>query len=285
MVLAALCVVLPSAHAGTLSLDGSFVQGGLVQGTTDPGTRVSFDGAAVRVGADGGFLIGFGRDAKPTAALVAQFPDGAVETRTLKIETRTYAIQRIEGLPPAQVSPSPEDLARIRAEDAAIKSARKRYVDAAWYRTGFEWPALGPISGVYGSQRILNGEPRAPHLGTDIAAPEGTEVHAPAPGLVAFARPNLFFTGNTIILDHGRGLFTLYAHLSAMTVREGDTVAKGAVIGRVGKTGRVTGAHLHWAAYLGETRIDAALLVPPMPSASAGGSTATAPAAPGSNPR
>jgi murein DD-endopeptidase MepM/ murein hydrolase activator NlpD len=268
-----------------LALDGSFLQGGLVEGTTEPGTQLSLDGRTIRVGADGGFLLGFGRDAKPTETLTARFPDGTGETRTLKIAKRKYDIQRIEGLPPAQVTPSPEDLARIKTEDAAIKSARARYTDAAWYRAGFDWPARGPISGVYGSQRILNGEARAPHLGTDIAAPEGTEVHAPAPAVVAFAGPNLFFTGNTIILDHGRGLFTLYAHLSAMTVREGDTVEKGALIGRVGKTGRVTGPHLHWAAYLGETRLDAALLAGPMPSASAGGSTATAPAAPGSTPR
>jgi len=268
-----------------LALDGSFLQGGLVQGTTEPGAQLSLDGTTVRVGADGGFLIGFGRDAKPVASLIARYPDGTGETRTLKIDKRTYDIQRIEGLPQAQVTPSPEDLARIKTEDAAIKSARARFTDATWYRAGFDWPAHGPISGVYGSQRILNGEARAPHLGTDIAAPEGTEVHAPAPAVVAFAGPNLFFTGNTIILDHGRGLFTLYAHLSAMAAREGDSVEKGAVIGRVGKTGRVTGPHLHWAAYLGETRLDPALLVPPMPPASAGGSTATAPAAPGSSPQ
>jgi len=268
-----------------LALDGSFIQGGLVQGTTEPGTQLALDGSALRVATDGSFLVGFGRDAKPKEILVAHFPDGSSETRALAVKTRKYDIQRVDGLPPAQVTPSPEDMKRIAEEDKAIKSARDRYTDAGWYRAGFAWPALGPISGVYGSQRILNGEPRAPHLGVDIAAPEGTEVHAPAAGQVSLARPDTFFTGNTVILDHGRGLATLYAHLSVMAVHEGDSVEKGQLIGRIGKTGRVTGPHLHWAAYLFETRLDPALLAGPMPQASGDGSTATAPGARGSSPR
>jgi murein DD-endopeptidase MepM/ murein hydrolase activator NlpD len=264
-----------------LALDGSFIQGGLVQGTAEPGTAITFDGTALRVGRDGRFLLGFGRDAGPDAALVARFPDGTTETRTLRVEKRSYDIQRIEGLPQRQVTPSPEDQARIAAESAALKMARARFTDEALYREGFAWPAQGPISGVYGSQRILNGEPRAPHLGLDVAAPEGAEVHAPAAGVVSFARHDLFFTGHTVMLDHGHGLTTLYAHLSAISVREGERIAKGAPLGRIGKTGRVTGPHLHWAAYLGETRLDPALLL----TASGDGSRATAPAARGSTPR
>ena len=286
--LATACLALSiwPVRAERIALDGSFIQGGLVRGTTEPGTAITFDGTAVRVGHDGGFLLGFGRDFKTRAALSAKFPDGTSEARKLTVEARKYDIQRVDGLPPQQVSPSPEDLARIAAEDSALKAARTRFTDRPWYREGFSWPALGPISGAYGSQRILNGEPRAPHLGTDIAAPEGTEVRAPASGEVSLARANLFFTGNTVLLDHGRGLATLYAHLSAISVREGDTLQKGVVIGRIGKTGRVTGPHLHWAAYLFETRLDPALLVGPMPSAASGGeSTATAPGARESTPR
>jgi murein DD-endopeptidase MepM/ murein hydrolase activator NlpD len=264
-----------------LALDGSFIQGGLVQGATEPGTKITLDGGALRVGADGRFLLGFGRDAKPSSTLVARFPDGTGETRALKIEKRSYDIQRIEGLPQRQVTPSPDDQARIAAETEALKAARARFTDAAFYRDGFAWPAQGPISGVYGSQRILNGEPRAPHLGLDVAAPEGTEVRAPAAGIVSFARHDLFFTGHTVMLDHGHGLTTLYAHLSAILVREGERIEKGAPLGRIGKTGRVTGPHLHWAAYLGETRLDPALLL----TASGDGSKATAPAGPGSTPR
>ena len=270
-----------AALCGILALDGSFIQGGLVQGAAEPGTKITLDGAALRVGSDGRFLLGFGRDAKPSATLVARFPDGTGETRTLKVEQRSYDTQRIEGLPQRQVTPSPEDQARIAAESAALKSARARFTDGTFYREGFAWPAQGPISGVYGSQRILNGEPRAPHLGLDVAAPESTEVRAPAAGVVSFARHDLFFTGHTVMLDHGHGLTTLYAHLSAISVREGERIEKGAPLGRVGKTGRVTGPHLHWAAYLGETRLDPALLL----TASGDGSKAIAPAAPVSTPR
>jgi murein DD-endopeptidase MepM/ murein hydrolase activator NlpD len=278
--------VAPTVRADRVALDGSFIQGGLVQGIAEPRTKITLDGAAVRVAPDGRFLLGFGRDAKPGAILAARFPDGTGETRTLAIEKRSYDVQRIEGLPQRQVTPSPEDLARIAAENAALKSARARFSDVALYRDGFTWPAQGPISGVYGSQRILNGEPRAPHLGVDIAAPEGAEVRAPAAGIVSLARNDLFFTGHTVTLDHGHGLTTLYAHLSAIAVREGERIDKGAVLGHVGKTGRVTGAHLHWAAFLGETRLDPALLAPPMASsASDDGSRATAPAARESNPR
>jgi murein DD-endopeptidase MepM/ murein hydrolase activator NlpD len=274
-------VKLPAAAlCGLLALDGSFIQGGLVQGETEPGAKLTLDGAAVRVGQGGRFLLGFGRDAKPKATLVALFPDGTTETRSFAIEKRSYDVQRIEGLPQRQVTPSPEDLARIAAETGALKSARARFSDAAFYRDGFAWPATGPISGVYGSQRILNGEPRAPHLGVDVAALEGTEVRASASGIVSFARQDLFFTGHTVTLDHGHGLTTLYAHLSAIAVKEGERVDKGALLGRIGKTGRVTGAHLHWAAYLGETRLDPALL-----TASGDGSRATAPGARESNPR
>jgi murein DD-endopeptidase MepM/ murein hydrolase activator NlpD len=274
------------ALCGLLALDGSFIQGGLVRGETEAGTKIVLDGVTLRVGQDGRFLLGFGHDAKPSATLVARFPDGTSQSRQLAIEKRRYDIQRIEGLPPRQVTPSAEDLARIAAETEALKAARARFSDMAFYRQGFAWPAHGPISGVYGSQRILNGEPRAPHLGTDIAAPEGTEVRAPAAGTVSFARQELFFTGHTVMLDHGHGLSTLYAHLSAIEAREGERLEKGALLGRIGKTGRVTGAHLHWAAYLGETRLDPALLVPPMASpASADESKATAPAARESNPR
>jgi murein DD-endopeptidase MepM/ murein hydrolase activator NlpD len=239
-------------------------------GETEPDATLRLDGKPVRIGRDGFFLIGFGRDAKAEAVLDARFADGAAERRTFRIERRRYDIQRVEGLPPAQVSPPPETLARIRDEAEALRLAQDRFSEAAWYRAGFAWPVAGRLSGVYGSQRILNGEPRAPHLGVDIAAPEGVEVRAPAAGTVVFARPELFFTGNTLVLDHGHGLTSLYAHLSAFAVREGERVEKGAAIGRVGATGRATGPNLHWGVSLFEVRLDPALLAGPMaPAATA----------------
>ena len=124
---------------------------------------------------------------------------------------------------------------------------------------------VGPISGVYGSQRVLNGEPRAPHRGVDIAAPAGTPVGAMADGVVSLAAPDMYFTGNTVMIDHGYGLHSVYAHLSRLLVKVGQTVRKGQPVGRVGATGRATGPHLHWGVYWFDRALDPALLVGPMP--------------------
>lgn len=263
----ALALVLPAAPASAveLGLTGDFTQGGLVQGVAAPGARVALDGRAVRVSEDGVFVIGFGRDAKPEARLAVTWPDGRVERRTLAIEERKWRIQRIDGLPPRQVTPSAEDMKRIRADGAAIREARARDSAATWFQGGFDWPVTGRISGVFGSQRILNGKKRSPHSGTDVAAPKGTPVGAAAEGVVSLAESGMYFTGGTVVIDHGHGLSTVYAHLSAVEVRAGQRVAKGERIGRVGATGRVTGAHLHWGAHWFGTALDPALLAGPMP--------------------
>jgi murein DD-endopeptidase MepM/ murein hydrolase activator NlpD len=153
--------------------------------------------------------------------------------------------------------------ARIRAEAQLMKSAREISVDDAWFRSGFEWPAEGPISGVYGSQRILNGEPRTPHYGLDIAGPAGTPVRAAAAGIVAFAHPGMYFNGRTLVIDHGLGLNSIYLHLSEIAVAPGARVEKGQTVGRIGATGRVTGAHLHWGLQLGSVYVDPQLVLPP----------------------
>lgn len=250
--------------AGALDLQGSFAQGGLVFGRAEPGATVTLDGKPVRVGKDGRFLIGFGRDSKATAELIVATAAGT-ELRALKIEKRRYDIQRIDGLPPRQVTPDPPTLKRIAAERERIAAARRRDTEAPLFDAGFEWPARGRISGVYGSQRILNGEGRSPHLGVDIAAPTGTDVVAMSDGVVALADDDLFFTGKTVILDHGHGLTSVYAHLSATAVKQGERVKKGQPIGRMGATGRVTGPHLHWGVHWRGVGLDPALL--PLPTA------------------
>ena len=266
LALAALLWAAP-AFAGPLELDGPLVQGGLVLGRADPGARLVLDGRAVRVAADGRFVIGFGRDAPPEAVLTVTSPAGAVEERRLAIAQRSYDVQRIEGLPDAMVTPSEADLKRIASETERVAAART--VDSAvpYFLDGFVWPALGPISGVYGSQRILNGEPRRPHFGVDVAAPEGTAVRAPAAGVVALADPDLYFTGGTVILDHGHGLSSTFSHLQDVAVEIGDRLAPGDPIGTVGATGRVTGAHLDWRMNWFDTRLDPQLVVGPMPAA------------------
>jgi murein DD-endopeptidase MepM/ murein hydrolase activator NlpD len=249
-----------------LELTGSFTQGGLVIGQATPGSRVALDGRALRVGADGRFLFGFGRDATAEAVLVVERPDGTIERRQLTVAQRTYDVQRIDGLPQNQVEPSAAELARIEAEQARIAAAKARDTDVPFFAEGFVWPATGPISGVYGSQRILNGQPRRPHFGVDVAAPVGTPVKAPAGGIVSLADPDLFFTGGTVMIDHGYGLSSIFAHLQMVTVNEDDRVAQADPIGTLGGTGRATGPHLHWGVYLFDTPLDPQLLVGPMPA-------------------
>jgi len=248
-----------------LSLDGNFTQGGLVFGKTDPGSRVDLDGQPLSLAPDGRFLIGFGRDAANKAVLVITGGDGQTVTRNLDIAGREYQVQRIEGLPARKVTPAPEDLARIKADNAGIGGVRGLDTRQAYFSSGFTWPVTGPLSGVFGSQRILNGKPKNPHNGTDIAAPDGALIKAPSDGRVALVNEDMFYTGKTLMLDHGLGLSSVYAHMSAILVKQGGLVKKGDAIGRVGKTGRVTGPHLHWGVTLGRTHLDPALLAGDMP--------------------
>ncbi|HSE78512.1 MAG TPA: M23 family metallopeptidase [Alphaproteobacteria bacterium] len=259
-------VTAAGAAGAELRLDGRPIQGGLIVGQAAPGARVAVDGRAVRVAPDGRFLIGFGREAGPNAILAVIWPDGTQERRALDIAPRAYDIQRIDGLPERLVSPALEDLARIKQDSARIAAARQRDTAESMFASGFAWPAIGAISGVYGSQRILNGQPRQPHFGVDIAAPTGTPVAAPADAIVVLTDEAMFFTGKTLMLDHGHGLTSVFAHLSEIAVGDGERVRKGQIVGRLGATGRVTGAHLHWGMALFGVQLDPALLVPPMPA-------------------
>jgi len=256
-----------SALAGTLILDGPLEQGGLIHGKTEPGARVTLDGRAIRVAPDGAFVFGFGRDAAARAVLDVIYRDGTRAHRDLVIATQHYRIQRINGLPKNQVTPDPETLARIKHDQAAIGATHRIDSDGLDFEAKLRWPVVGPISGFYGSQRILDGEPRAPHLGTDIAVPAGTPVKAPAGGTVTLAAPDFVLDGGTIVIDHGYGLSTLYIHLSTIAVHAGQHVAAGQVIGAVGATGRATGPNLHWGVYWYATALDPMLAAGPMPGA------------------
>ncbi len=255
------------AFAGTLELSAPIEQGALVRGQTDPGAKVMLDGKALRVAPDGHFIFGLPRNAPAHAVLDVTFADGGGTRRDLAVVARTYDIQRIDGLPENQVTPDPETFGRVLHDIAMIKTAHAVDSDRLDFETPFLWPVLGPISGVFGSQRILDGEPRAPHLGTDIAAPPSTPVKAPAPGTVTLAEPDFVLDGGTLVIDHGYGLSTLYIHLSKIAVRKGDRVAQGQVIGAVGATGRATGPNLHWGVYWYGTALDPMLVAGPMPPA------------------
>jgi len=249
-----------------LDLNGDFIQGGLVIGKTQPGTKVIFQEKPVKVSEDGIFIIGFHRDEPLRSVLEATLPSGEKLSQNIVIQKRDYKIQKIFGLPPSKVTPrKPETLKRIRGESKMAREARKLVDDRLDFTEDFIWPAIGPISGVYGSQRVLNGEPRRPHFGIDIAKPTGTPVKAPASGIVTMAHPDMFFSGGTLILDHGHGLSSSFLHLSEILVKVGDRVEQGDIIAKIGATGRVTGAHLDWRMNLGKKRVDPELLVPPMP--------------------
>lgn len=252
------------AAAVTLEMNGAFTQGGIVMGRTDPGATLILDGKPVRVGADGVFVLGFGREAEPKSTLVVRGPDGSEQRRILEIAKREYRIQRIDGLPQKYVEPPAEVLARIRRENAEIRKAREIDTGRAYFAEGFIWPAKGRISGVYGSQRVLNGEPKRPHYGIDVAAPAGTPVVAPASGIVRLAEKDLYYTGGTIILDHGHGLSSAFLHMQDVSVKVGQELKRGERMGTVGSTGRSTGAHLDWRINWFDVRVDAAVLVPPM---------------------
>ena len=265
LVLVCVSGALLGGQASELHLEGEFVQGGLVRGQVAPGSAVWLDGRELRVSAEGRFVFGFGRDAPPRTELAVRHPNGQEERRTLDIAARAYKIQRIDGLPPHQVTPTEEDLARIRADAKLIEAAKARNSEGLGFTQEVAWPALGPISGIYGSQRILNGEPRAPHRGVDVAAPAGTPVAAMASGVVSLAEPDLYLTGGTVMIDHGHGLHSIYVHMQDVSVEVGQAVTQGAPLGTVGTTGRATGPHLHWGVYWFDEAVDPALLVGPMP--------------------
>lgn len=249
-----------------VQLLGDFEQGSLVRGVVPLGSTVRHDEQAVRVSEQGDFLIGFGRDSAGESRLEIKLPDGEILNRVMQIRPRSYKVERVDGLPPAKVSPkSPEVLARIRAEINAAKKARRLDAERTDFLEGFNWPLIGPITGVYGSQRVLNGQPKRPHYGVDIAAPAGTLVVAPASGLVTLVHPDMYYSGGTMILDHGHGLSSSFLHLKKVLVSQGQRVQKGEVIAEVGSGGRSTGAHLDWRVNLFIKRLDAARLVGPMP--------------------
>jgi murein DD-endopeptidase MepM/ murein hydrolase activator NlpD len=250
--------------AGGLRLPGHLQQGQLVVGHASPGSEVEFSGRKLRVGDDGTFVFGIERDAPATATLTLRAADGKTSSVGLKIAKRQYRIERVDGLPQKTVTPDPETAARIEREQAAVADARKRDDAREDFLRGFALPVQGArISGVYGSQRIDNGTPKAPHMGLDMAVPVGTPVHAPAAGIVTFAEPDLVLTGGTVLIDHGFGLTSSFLHMSRLDVKVGDRVERGKVIGAAGMTGRASGPHVHWGFNWFDIRLDPALLPAP----------------------
>jgi len=262
--LLASALIFVCSTALAVELTGTAIQGGLIFGQAEPGSNVLLDGDAIAISADGHFVIGFGRDETGTRKLEVMPVNGEIFQKDLTVQKREYAIERVDGLPPATVTPDPSSLARIKEDGRMVANARLHRDKQAYYAKGFTWPAKGRISGVYGSQRVLNGEPRRPHFGLDIAAPEGSDVYAPADGLITMAHPDLYFSGGTIILDHGQGLSSSFLHMSKILVEAGTFVKQGELIGRVGSTGRASGPHLDWRMNWLDRRVNPQPLLGPM---------------------
>ncbi len=255
---------LQASPAPDVELEGPLQQGGLVLGRVEPGAKLVLDGRAVRIAADGRFVIGFDRDAKARSTLTV-IDGNHKSTQALTIVQRKYDIQRVTGVPQDTVTPPPELLARIEREAALVSKARAVDSDLRSFLDGFKWPLTGRISGVYGSQRVYNGQPGRPHFGVDVAAPVGARVRAPADAVVLLAEPDLFFSGGTLIMDHGYGVSSTFMHLSKLLVKTGDRVSVGQEIAEVGATGRASGPHLDWRINWFNVRIDPQLIAPPMP--------------------
>ena len=258
-----------AAPAAALELEGDFEQGGLVIGKSVPGAKVVLDGTALDTDEEGVFAFGFDRDHGTAAKLVLSLPDGGTIERDLAIAPREWKIQRVEGVPQQFVTPPPEAMEAIARGTRIKNEARKARAEGSWFREGFIWPATGPISGVFGSQRYYNGEPRRPHYGVDVAAPTGTPIVAPAGGVVTLADMDMYFEGGLVFLDHGQGVTSLMMHMSRIDMEAGDRVEQGDVLGAVGGTGRATGPHLHWGIYWRGAWLDPERLVGPMHEAGA----------------
>ena len=245
-------------------VSGKAVQGGMLVFQTKAGTKIILDGLELPVSADGLFVLGFHRDDVTPQELRAMDASGKTAKLTLTPEMRDWEIQRIDNLPTNMVTPPEAVITRIKKDIKNVKAARAVISDFDdVLKNGFVWPVWGRISGIYGAQRILNGKPRQPHYGIDIAAPSGVAVRAAGAGRVTMAM-DLYFTGGTVIIDHGFGLNSTYSHLKDMNVRPGDRVTRGGVIGSVGSTGRSTGPHLDWRINWRHKRLDPLLIAGPL---------------------
>jgi len=245
----------------SLTLSGVFTQGGVVRGTLPPESEVSFGGRKLTLTPNGHFVFGFGRDEVSEAVLSWRIPGGLTKQLQLSITPRDYPTQRVDGVPQNTVTPSEDKLARIRSETALVKNARKQHSMQEYFEQAFIQPLIGPKTGVYGSRRIYNGVPKRPHYGVDYAAAVGTLVKAPADATVSLVHDDMYYSGGTLIMDHGYGLSSTFIHLSEVLVKEGQAVKQGEYVAKVGAGGRSTGPHLDWRLNWFEVRLDPELIL------------------------
>ena len=244
-----------STQLKAVEFKGKFLQGHYIIGSTNPSAQIIIDKKEVKVSKEGYFVFGIDRDRK-FDLIITKIENGNKEKITKKVLKRKYNIQRIDGLEESKVTPPESVYKRIKEENNKIGKARAINSDLIFFKDQFIMPVEGIISGVYGSQRILNGKPRWPHYGIDIAAKKGTMIKSSGSGTVTMAEDDLYYTGGTIIMDHGHGISTIYSHLETVLVSIGDKINQGDIIGTVGSTGRSTGPHLDFRVNWFQTRLD-----------------------------
>ena len=250
-----LIAIVFSTNVFAVEFKGKFLQGHFIIGITDPGSKIIVDKKEVRVSDEGFFVFGIDRDRKFDVT-ITKITNGKKEKIIKTVLKRKYNIQRIDGLEESKVTPPESVYKRIKKENNAIGEARAINSDLNYFKNKFIMPVEGIITGVYGSQRILNGKPKWPHYGIDIAADQGTHIKSSANGIVTMAEDDLYYTGGTIIMDHGHGISTIYSHLESVLVSVGDKINQGDIIGTVGSTGRSTGPHLDFRINWFQTRLD-----------------------------
>jgi murein DD-endopeptidase MepM/ murein hydrolase activator NlpD len=238
---------------------GTAAAASVLVGQADNIKSVQLNKKTIPFDKEGYFIFGFDRDSKGEFILKILFKDKKAETFVYDINPGEYETQAINGLKKKMVLPSRKDKKRIAGEYKLLSADKKKLLSGknAFYKTGFAYPIDSvDITSVFGNGRILNGIKKSPHDGVDFSADEGTPVKAAGDGIVLVARRNFYYNGTFIMIDHGHSLITNYLHLSKLSVKRGDRVSKGDVIGEVGSTGRATGPHLHWGAQLLKKRID-----------------------------
>jgi len=253
-------ILFTSTQLNAIEFKGKFLQGHYIIGKTDPSAKIIVDKKEVKVSKDGYFVFGLDRDRKFDLT-ITKIINGKKEIITKQVLKRKYNIQRIDGLDEKKVTPPESVYKRIKEENNKIGEARAINSDLPFFKNQFIMPVEGIISGVYGSQRILNGKPRWPHYGIDIAAKQGTMIKSSGSGVVTMAEDDLYYTGGTIIMDHGHGISTIYSHLETVMVSVGDKINQGDIIGTVGSTGRSTGPHLDFRVNWFQTRLDPMSLI------------------------
>ena len=248
-------IIFTSTQLNAVEFKGKFLQGHYIVGITDPAAQIIIGKKKIKVSKEGYFVFGIDRDRKFDLTITI-IKDGKKEKIIKKVLKRKYNIQRIDGLEESKVTPPESVYKRIKEENNKIGEARAIDSDLSFFKDQFIMPVNGIISGVYGSQRILNGKPKWPHYGIDIAAKKGTMIKSSGAGIVTMAEDDLYYTGGTIIVDHGHGISTIYSHLETVLVSVGDKINKGDIIGTVGSTGRSTGPHLDFRVNWFQTRLD-----------------------------